>query len=290
MRRTVLISFAFGLSVLGFIAVRMLLDATPSGPPVERTLRYVLTISNESGEAIRGANVHMFAPADLGELQSLEALDVSVPHEIERDALGNTVLRLPLGILAPWASRVVRVEARLRLASTAKPLDWGTRALMLGEAPSLEVSDPGIKARALALEKGGLEAIVDWVAGHMNPEPYVVRDLGARHALANGRGDCTEYMYLTAALARAMGIPTRQVAGFVVAGDRSVVAEGYHNWLYAERRGRWTLVDPLANRLDEGYGEYVVFRVLDAAAGANLSTSQRFLSHDPRIAVRLSGV
>ena len=291
MRSPLLISLALSLSSIVVLGLWWSLrDDRPPASPMERTLRYVLTVRNESGDVVRDAEVRMFAPAELGAVQSLIALDVSAPHEVEHDAIGNTVLHLPLAPLAPWASRVVRIEARLRLAGDARRFDWGEGDAVLADAPSLEVSDRDVRARATQLKDGGLDAIVSWVAAHMTPEPYVVRDLGARHALATGRGDCTEYMFLTAALARASGIPTRQVAGFVVAGDRSVVAEGYHNWLYAEQRGRWTLVDPLAARLDEGYGNYVVFRVLDPAAGATLSTSQRFFSHDPRLAVRLSGV
>lgn len=61
----------------------------------------------------------------------------------------------------------------------------------------------------------------------------------ASQVLAMRKGDCNEYTVLFTALARALGIPTKTVAGLVYQNGRFF----YHAWpeVYA---GRWVAVDP----------------------------------------------
>jgi len=66
---------------------------------------------------------------------------------------------------------------------------------------------------------------------------------GAKWALINGRGDCSEYSYLFVALCRACGIPARVQAGFVFHKINEELTDG-HMWAeyYLENYG-WVPVD-----------------------------------------------
>ncbi len=57
------------------------------------------------------------------------------------------------------------------------------------------------------------------MAGNIQYAGYTKDDRGALYALKKRKGDCTEYMYLLTALARANGVPTRGIGGYVYAKD-----------------------------------------------------------------------
>lgn len=61
--------------------------------------------------------------------------------------------------------------------------------------------------------------------------------------VAARKGDCTEHAHVFTVLARACGIPAREVSGLVYMGDRHK-AFGGHAWAEVVLDGRWTPVDP----------------------------------------------
>ena len=65
-----------------------------------------------------------------------------------------------------------------------------------------------------------------------------------RSVLAEGRGDCTEHALLFVALARAAGIPARQVHGLVHTDTGAGPALYWHEWAEILLDGRWVAVDP----------------------------------------------
>jgi len=73
-----------------------------------------------------------------------------------------------------------------------------------------------------------------------------LRELTANEILRNQRGDCTEYAQLFVALARASGLPAREVSGLVYLGDTQL-SFGGHTWAEVAINGRWQSVDPMWN-------------------------------------------
>ena len=69
------------------------------------------------------------------------------------------------------------------------------------------------------------------------------QERGAKWALTNRKGDCSEYSYLFTALCRAVGIPARIQAGFSFHTDDEIIDQG-HMWAeyYLENYG-WIPVD-----------------------------------------------
>ncbi len=80
--------------------------------------------------------------------------------------------------------------------------------------------------------------------------------LSASGILKERTGDCTEYARLLTAMARSQGLPAREVAGLIYAGDR-IGGLTFHAWAEvfvaeagpegATRRGRWLATDPTWN-------------------------------------------
>jgi hypothetical protein len=86
-----------------------------------------------------------------------------------------------------------------------------------------------------------LRRLVGFVSQFITPnysaEPLTIMDL-----LKNRQGDCKHYARLLTVLARAVGIPTRDVTGLVYAGDDEQ-AFGLHAWNEVVLDGHWTPVD-----------------------------------------------
>jgi transglutaminase-like putative cysteine protease len=114
----------------------------------------------------------------------------------------------------------------------------------------MQVDDP--KVRALAAEILGDESdaaaaakkLVDWMFRNLAKEATVSVP-SALQVLESRKGDCNEHAVLYAALARAMGLPARMVAGavYMPADDGSAGAFYYHAWNQVWL-GRWVAVDP----------------------------------------------
>lgn len=117
-----------------------------------------------------------------------------------------------------------------------------------------QVNDPSIKALAVQLKTP--EAIYNYVANTLKydfsrVQPNTQR-LGAVKALANpDQAICMEYTDLFIAIARAAGIPAREINGYAYTENPdlqplSLVADVLHSWpeYYDKTKGAWIPVDP----------------------------------------------
>jgi tetratricopeptide (TPR) repeat protein len=87
-----------------------------------------------------------------------------------------------------------------------------------------------------------VHAVFDYVVSHLDYYRFEEQDRGAKKALKQGRGDCTEYSELMITLCRAKHIPAKIIMGLVI--DQNGVI-GYHNWVevYFSQYG-WVAFDP----------------------------------------------
>ena len=129
------------------------------------------------------------------------------------------------------------------------PVDRAKFAADLAPTVFVQCDDPGIKA--LAAEIVGAERNAYAAAKKINAWVYAnLRKVGtaalsnAIEVLKTREGDCTEHTVLFVALARAAGIPAREVAG-VTAIERG---DGlyYHAWPEVWV-GEWIAMDPTLN-------------------------------------------
>jgi transglutaminase-like putative cysteine protease len=258
---------------------------------LERRVQYEFTIRNTSAEPLHGARFVAFAPVKRTATQETLALEVSAPYELATDALGNQGLTFLLD-LPPYGAKVIRVRATVALRDEPRREPLGAAADYLAAEPFVESGDP--KIQAVAHEIGGDEPsdvakrIQRWVGGHLEDSGYEREDQGALHALATGRGDCTEFMHLFVALARARGIPAREMGGFLAAQGEVPSARSYHNWAEVYLDGAWRVADPQRQVFGERASEYVAMRVLGASETDPLGNSQRFVASDRALDVRMN--
>lgn len=258
-----------GVAALGSAAVAPWLLAQPQtawlkGDAIRRQLRFTVTLTNPKSHEVLDQILWLYVPAAETPTQRLDAIKVSIPHDLLSDTLGHSIVRLTLPQVAPLADTVVSIVADVILKSVptltplSNPQDW------LGAERYIEIGDPRIQALAAELkhsvERDTARAIYDWIQQYLQYAGYVADDRGALDALNRRRGDCTEYAYLAVALARANGIPARMAGGYVADRNSVVRAEDYHNWVEVYFDGAWQLLDAQKERWLAPTEQYVAFR------------------------------
>jgi hypothetical protein len=112
-------------------------------------------------------------------------------------------------------------------------LEPSVRQLSAEYAKTLNGSPPVAPSR---------ESIVAFVHGMMTPTYARGFDIASEVATRR-EGDCTEYAVITAALARAAGVPARVVMGLALLhGESQYLAYG-HAWAELRVDGRWIVAD-----------------------------------------------
>ena len=126
-----------------------------------------------------------------------------------------------------------------RRATSRHPADHPRLKALIDEIKAPLGEDAGDRALATA--------ILDFVAGYIEnvPEsPYAYHTTSVFDVLDNRTGDCTEHSQLFVTLARAAGLPAREVSGFVYGGDDANPSLGGHAWVEVMIDGEWIGMDP----------------------------------------------
>ena len=134
---------------------------------------------------------------------------------------------------------------RYRRPTSAHPADH-PRLRAIADKISNQLG-PNPSERSLA------EAILEFVADFIEivPEsPYSYHTTSVFDVLDNRTGDCTEHSQLFVTLARALGLPAREVTGFVYGGDDRRPSLGGHAWVEVMIDGRWVGMDPTWQEVD----------------------------------------
>ena len=246
----------------------------------ERRVQVTLTIQNPTTRALENQRVVLYAPARAAANQKLLGVDASVAHRISEDAAGNTIVELDFPEFPAYGTQVVRVTTRLAMYPEPQRQKLKKKENFLGDEPYIESTLPAVQSLALKLKRDSEaatgRAIYDWVRQNLHYAGFVADDLGAAYAIRELRGDCTEYAYLTAALARANGIPARVMGGFVSNVDFAPRAADFHNWTELYFSGAWRVVDAQKETFDEHGADYVATRIISSRATNPLEGNHRF--------------
>ena len=235
-----------------------------SGNDLMRRLRFRIDFQNPLARSLLGQKFWFYLPLK-SETQLLQSIKVSMVHRIQTDSLGHQILELFFDEVPRYFQMTVTLEVGIRFnqgqpsVALLENSDW-LRSERLMEASSVQIA-----ALAQQLRRGSdsqtLEAIYRWVSENIEYAGFIPEDLGALYALENRRGDCTEYAYLVAALARANSIPARVIGGYFADHDTAPKPQDYHNWAEVFVDGRWSIVDAQKGYLYPSPGRYVAFRI-----------------------------
>ncbi len=219
-------------------------------------------------------------------------LDANLPYTSERDDHGNHSLVFDLPFVPPFGTKSIVITGEVNLWSPGQATELVDPTPFLMVENKVQSDDALITQEASRIAAGGgsrpelAKRIAEFVHGHVQDIGYLSEDRGAVYALKEKQGDCTEYMSLFTALARASDVPTRRMAGFLVRPGGAVLGSGaYHNWAEFHDGRRWNLVDAQRNLINENQETYLTFRVLTESS--QLSTTQRFFAADPRLEIKL---
>lgn len=196
------------------------------------------------------ALAHRFAAVDrpLGPPHRVDALVLRVrgrgvarirsgPRQEARYDAATRTLTLRLGRAARASVRATPAEIHAALAETAAYPIRHTMVRTLGEEVAATGTTPREKvAKLLAFVQGFVLDTRDTAT------------LTTLEVLARQEGDCSEHALLFTSLARAAGIPTREVVGVVYRGDGDR-RFGWHQWAEVVLDGRWVPVDPMHGQL-----------------------------------------
>ena len=248
--------------------------------PVVRNLRFTLTVENPIAQRLHNARIWLYMPVKHGATQTLGALNVSMPHNVIEDALGNTIVELVWDSFAAYATRIVNLNAQVRMFPEPLAQALPSPGIFLADEPFVEVNAPGVQVLAKELQRqealATANAIYGWLVSNLHYAGFIADDLGASYALKNRRGDCTEYAYLAVALARANKIPARVLGGYVTNRDAAPRATDYHNWAELYIDGTWRLLDAQKENFLTKSEQYVAFRIISSKVENALGTAHRF--------------
>jgi hypothetical protein len=133
------------------------------------------------------------------------------------------------------------------------PLSKEEREQNLKATATIQSDHEAIRSLARKIvkdEKGPIQAsrlLQHWVFKNIKAS-YTDNADNALAVLDNKAGDCTEYSLLFVALARACGIPARQIGGLVYSNDSKPAFE-WHAWAEIHDGSQWVSVDPAANQV-----------------------------------------
>ena len=169
---------------------------------------------------------------------------------------------------------VVRVEALSDVEMSQLPLKRADFPSELEPGIFVQSDAPEIISRARAIvgeERDALEAsdaMVKWVHENL-AKRFSASFSNALDVLRIGGGDCTEHSVLYVALARAAGLPAREVSGIVYSGEDDGFY--YHQWAEAFV-GKWIAVDPTfgQSRADATHVKFASGDLLSQAKLLNL--------------------
>lgn len=288
----VLLSVAL-VMVVGAIGAFMSWRSPPPEPgyTITRHVKYRFTVENTTNEAIKDARFWAFAPVKQTAFQQTRSIQATHPYALETDALGNQLMRFDLDVLPPFGAKVITVSAELAMSEQPNKSGQVQTSGYLGEEPYVQVKENLIQDKAAQLrgdtEEQTLKNVYDWVSSNLIYAGYIKQDRGALYALKNKRGDCTEYMYLFMALARANGIPVRGVGGYVVSEDAILRARDYHNWVQVYSNERWRNIDP-QNKVFLAEGRrYIALRIISRENSDLLPNSHRYAVAGEGLNVRM---
>jgi hypothetical protein len=226
-------------------AGRVLKTKTVAIESIRTTRQTALIKKNMGTYSNRIMTSQLLPPSE--ELQEMRII-MNIDEENPRDLLENNDYQqtaLDKGAL------ILRLKAvRPEKSSHESSLTKEEREKYLAPSVLIESEDPEIIKKAVEIthrfddKLSQIKMLCAWVYYSLKKEESRISSQSAKETLRSESGDCTEHTVLFCALARALGIPSREVCGLVFTGD----SFGFHAWAEAYC-STWIPVDATVNRV-----------------------------------------
>jgi hypothetical protein len=259
--------------------------------PITKNIRYSFFLQNTTPRLIKNAQLWAYAPVKQTSTQLCSKITASHPYALITDTYGNQVLHFTFDNLAPYASKIITIKAALLLSNQANRLSEEDVKIYLGAEKYIETRDSQIRHLSKQLRSetaaGTAKNIFNWVSANLAYAGYIKQAYGARYALLNKKGDCTEFMYLFAALSRAGNLPARCIGGYICRESTILKPAGYHNWAEFYEKGVWRLADPQNRVFDTDFANYIAMRIIHSPSVDPMHEFDRFRVAGDGLRVRM---
>ena len=259
---------------------------------MQRHIQYSFTIQNTTNRAVRDAHLWTYAPVKQTSTQLCKTIESSHPYDLIPDKLGNQVLHFTFAEVAPFATKIVSIKADLLLSDKPNQNNEDDLKIYLQPEKYIESGNQDILKAAMTLKASEsvntAENIFQWTADNVNYSGYASRERGALYALNYKKGDCTEFMYLFAALCRANKIPARCIGGYVCRENTIINPGGYHNWAEFYDNETWKIADPQKKNFLNNQSDYIAWRIIAATSENPLSEHNRFRYEGEGLKVKMN--
>ncbi len=248
--------------------------------PLNRHIQYSFTLQNRSDRMSKKVVFQTYAPVKQTSTQLCMNLESSHPYQLTTDHLGNQVMHFTFDMIPPYGTKIVKIKADLQLSKSPNPLSQEVPSSYLRpqkycESDHQEIMEAAKKIDAPEQSKTA-ESIYTWVTKHVQYSGYLKNAKGALYALKNKKGDCTEFMYLFAALCRASNIPTRCISGYICKKNTVLTPTSYHNWSEFYRDDTWCVSDPQNKVFMKDPANYIAMRIIDDDSDGSAPKFNRF--------------
>lgn len=258
----------------------------------KRLLRFSYEVANTSSKVIQKAIFSSYLPVTLSSSQSKGDTQSLLEFTEIQGEIGNRVAQFDMGLIPPYGKKIIKFVTEVNTAEQPNSSKLEDPNRYLVEEPFVETHHPVIQklAKSLRAEKPKLsvENIYNWVSTQIQYAGYVSQDKGALYALEAKTGDCTEYMYVVVALARALDIPARGIGGYVYTSDSVASATDYHNWAEVYIDGRWQIIDAQKKVFMAEGQNYIAMRILSDQSVNLLGSSHRFSTVNKNLIVKMN--
>lgn len=232
--------------------------AGPDGRLLRGKIGGLLEIRAEEeqvAKALDARPVDMLAASSIVVAQPLGDRDTLKDLTLELSGLGD--YQLPANarqhVLDSGKGRATVELVRETAQPVAVRLTPQERERYLRATPGVQSDDAEI--RGLARDIAGDEKdpariaarIVDWIGRNLHQQ-YGANATTATAVLRQKAGDCTEHTLLFTALARAAGVPARQLGGIIYV-ETPAPTFGWHAWAEIHDGSGWISVDPTWHQL-----------------------------------------
>jgi len=283
------------LIVISIGAVLILLRSHIPEPvyTVPRHIQYSFTLQNRTNRLVKEAEFWTYAPVKQTATQQCMNVEASHPFQVISDDLGNQILHFSFRNLPPYATKIVTIKAELLLSDTPNHVSVKDLRAYLQPEKHCESDNPEISGLAKKLKAPEpdktAENIFRWVAGNVQYSGYLRNARGALYALRSKKGDCTEFMYLFAALCRANEIPARAIGGYVCNENAVLKPNAYHNWVEFYDDGIWSIADPQRKIFMQNQSHYIAMQVISESPKNPMGNYHRFRFAGEGLKVKMDG-